>query len=146
MSGPKFASEWDGFKGHVAVTWDKISDDELLRIQGNFSELVNLISEKYGEKKHLIEDRLKQLYDSYLTKKNDLESKSQAFVDSMKQKATEFQANAREKYQKIKTESIEPAVEKSEEYIKLHPFTAVLGALGAGLLIGGIIGALSRRD
>ena len=146
MSAPKFESEWDGFKGHVAVTWDKISDDELLRIQGNFSELVNLISEKYGEKKQLIEERVKHLYDSYLAKKNDLQSRSMAFVDSMKQKASDMQTNAREKYQKIKSENFDPAVEKSEEYIKLHPFTAVLGALGIGVLIGGIIGMMGRRD
>jgi ElaB/YqjD/DUF883 family membrane-anchored ribosome-binding protein len=146
MSGPKFASEWDGFKGHVALTWDKISEDELLRISGNFNELVSLISGKYGETKQHVEERLKNLYAAYLEKKHDLEGRSQAFIESVRQKASDFQSKSKERYQKIKAENIDPAVEKSEEYIKLHPFTAVLGALGVGLLIGGLVGALSRRS
>jgi ElaB/YqjD/DUF883 family membrane-anchored ribosome-binding protein len=146
MSIPKFDSEWDGFKGHVALTWDRISDDELLRIQGNFSELVAMIVEKYGETKQSVEEKVKTLYSTYLAKKEELQGRSQALVDNVKQKAADFQAGAKEKMQRIRDESIKPAIDKSEEYIKVHPFTAVLGALGVGILIGGLIGALSRRD
>jgi ElaB/YqjD/DUF883 family membrane-anchored ribosome-binding protein len=146
MSTPKFEHEWDSFKGHVAITWDKLSTDELLRIQGNFAELVTLISAKYGEQKQNIEQRLSELYREYLATKEDLETKSQALADSIKQKAQEFQAGAKEKIQRLKAESLEPAVQKSEEYIKVNPFTAVLGALGVGLLIGGVLGFLSRKD
>jgi ElaB/YqjD/DUF883 family membrane-anchored ribosome-binding protein len=146
MSLPKFESEWDGFKGHVAVTWDKISDDELLRIQGNFAELVKLISAKYGETKTAVEAKLTELYNAYLAKKNELQQKSQALFEALKQKAGDLQSGAKEKFQQIRDESVQPALDKSEEYIKLHPFTAVLGALGIGILIGGLIGAISRRD
>ena len=146
MSTPKFEHEWDDFKGHVALTWDKLSNDELIRIQGNFGELVTLISSKYSEQKQVIEQKLSELYRDYLAKKEDLETRSKAFADSIKQKAQEFQAGAKETMQRIKAERIEPAVQKSEEYIKVNPFTAVLGALGVGLLIGGVIGFLSRKD
>ena len=146
MSIPKFESEWDGFKGHVAVTWDKISDEELLRVQGNFAELVKLIGEKYGEQKQVVEQKLHALYESYVQKKSEIQNRSQQFVDSLKMKAQEFQSGAKEKMQRIRDESIDPAVQKTEDYIKVHPFTAVLGALGAGLLLGGIIGYLSKKD
>ena len=146
MSIPKFDSEWDGFKGHVALTWDRLSDDELLRIQGNFGELVKIISEKYGETKQNVEEKVKTLYNTYLAKKEEMQNRSQAFIDNIKQKATEFQTGTKEKIQRIRDESLQPAIDKSEEYIKVHPFTAVLGALGVGILIGGLIGVLSRRD
>ncbi|MBL0174684.1 MAG: hypothetical protein IPP94_05365 [Ignavibacteria bacterium] len=146
MSIPKFESEWDGFKGHVAVMWDKINDEELVRIQGNFTELVALIAAKYGEQKQAVEQKLSELYRSYLAKSDDLQARSKAMADTIKQKAQEFQAGAKEKIQRIREESIEPVVQKSEDYIKVHPFSAVLGALGVGLLIGGLVGFLSRKD
>ena len=146
MSIPKFESEWDGFKGHVAVTWDRLSEEELLRVQGNFAELVVLIGERYGEQKQAVEEKLRGLYTAYIQKKNDIQNRSQQFVEGLKQKAQEFQAGAKEKIQRIRDESLEPAVEKTEEYIKVHPFTAVLGALGVGLLVGGIIGYLSKKE
>ena len=146
MSIPKFESEWDGFKGHVAVTWDRISDDELLRVQGNFVELVSLIADKYGEQKQNVEEKLHALYSSYSQKKADILSRSQQFTDSLKHKAQEFQAGAKEKIQRIREESIDPAVEKTEEYIKVHPFVAVFGALGFGLFVGGVIGYLAKKD
>jgi ElaB/YqjD/DUF883 family membrane-anchored ribosome-binding protein len=146
MSLPKFDTEWDGFKGHVALTWDRLSEDELLRIQGNFADLVKLIVDKYGETKAVVEEKLKALYQAYLAKKEELQERSSALIDSLKQKATDFQADAKEKIQRIREESIQPALDKSEEYIKLHPFTAVLGALGVGLVIGSLIGIIARRD
>jgi ElaB/YqjD/DUF883 family membrane-anchored ribosome-binding protein len=157
MNLPKFETEWEGFQGHVAVKWDKISSDELLLIQGNFTELIKLISEKYGESKDAAEKKLKELYDAYLARKGELKKefsdmrdnlqhKSEALTDKLKQQATEFQNTTREKIQKIRDENIQPAVDKSEEYIRLHPFTAVLGALGVGFILGGIFAALSRKD
>jgi ElaB/YqjD/DUF883 family membrane-anchored ribosome-binding protein/uncharacterized protein YjbJ (UPF0337 family) len=146
MSLPKFESEWDGFKGHVAVTWDKLTEEELLRVQGNFAELVKIITAKYGDTKAAVEEKLKDLYNGYIGKKNDLQQKSQALFDALKQKAGDLQSGAKEKYQQLRDESIQPTLDKSEDYIKLHPFTAVLGALGVGLLLGGLIGVLSRKD
>ena len=157
MKLPKFETEWEGFQGHVAVKWDKISNEELLRIQGNFTELITLISEKYGETKEVTEKKLKELYDMYLARKDELkkeftelrdnlQQKSEALTEKIKQQATDFQKNAKERIQKINDENIQPAVEKSEEYIKLHPFTAVLGALGVGFMLGSIFAAIAKKD
>jgi ElaB/YqjD/DUF883 family membrane-anchored ribosome-binding protein len=157
MNLPKFETEWEGFQGHVAIKWDKISNDELLRIQGNFTELISLISGKYGETKEVTEKKLKELYDGYLARKDELkkefselrsniQERSEAFTERILQQATDFQKNAKEKIRQIHDDNIQPAVEKSEEYIKLHPFTAVLGALGVGFILGGIFAALSKKD
>lgn len=146
MSIPKFEREWDGFKGHVALTWDQLSEDELILIQGNFADLVKLIVDKYGETKQNVEERVQTLYNTYLAKKDEMQQKSQAFIDNIKQKAADFQTGAKDKITRIRDESIQPVIEKSEEYIKVHPFTAVIGALGMGILIGGLISVLSRRD
>lgn len=153
MSLPRFEHEWDGFKGHVAVKWDQLKDEELVNIKGNFSGLIDLISERYGEQKAVVESKLHDLYATYLETKeriaqgfDDLNTRSQDFADSIKAKASQFQRNAREQMNRIREENIDPALRKSEDYIKVHPFSTVLGAFGVGLLIGGLIGLLSNRD
>jgi ElaB/YqjD/DUF883 family membrane-anchored ribosome-binding protein len=153
MSLPRFEHEWDGFKGHVAVKWDHLKEEELINIKGNFSGLIDLISERYGEQKTVVESKLHDLYATYLETKeriaqgfSDINARSQDFADNIKTKASQFQRNAREQMNKIREENIDPALRKSEDYIKVHPFSTVLGAFGVGLLIGGLIGLLSNRD
>ncbi len=153
MSLPRFEHEWDGFKGHVAVKWDQLKEEELFNIKGNFSGLIDLIAERYGEQKSVIESRLHELYATYLETKEriaqgftDINSRTQDFADNIKAKTAQFQRGAREQMNKIREENIDPAIRKSEDYIKVHPFSTVLGAFGVGLLIGGIIGLLSNRD
>jgi ElaB/YqjD/DUF883 family membrane-anchored ribosome-binding protein len=118
---------------------------------------VSLISEKYGDTKESTEKKLKEVYDTYLARKNELkkefselrdnlQQKSEALTDKIKQQATDFQKSAKERIRKINDESLQPAVEKSEKYIKLHPFTAVLGALGVGFVIGSIFAAMAKKD
>jgi len=156
MSLPRFEKEWDGFKGHVAVKWDKLQDVELIKIEGDFGKLVSLIEERYGEQKSVIESKLHELYAGYLETRERLadefselrdnfNARSHDLGESIRAKAGVLQDKAKERIQKIRQESIDPAVQKSEEYIKVHPFSAVVGAFGIGILIGGVIGLLANR-
>jgi ElaB/YqjD/DUF883 family membrane-anchored ribosome-binding protein len=156
MALPRFDKEWIGFRGHVAVKWDKLSEDDLLKVEGNFADLVTLISGRYKEQKSVVEAKLHDLYAGYLETKDkisqgisdareDIGSRTQDLTDNIRDRASGFQRNAREKITRIREENIDPAVEKSEEYIKVHPFSAVLGAFGVGMLIGSVIGLLTSR-
>ncbi|MFZ1729664.1 MAG: hypothetical protein WBQ23_08110 [Bacteroidota bacterium] len=156
MNLPRFEKEWNGFKGHVTVKWDKIVDEDLIKIEGNFGKLVNLIAERYGEQKAAIETKLKELYASYLETRerlaeefsdirDNMDTRTRDLTENIRAKASAIQDKAKERMQTIRDENIDPAVQKSEEYIKVHPFSAVLGAFGVGILIGGIIGLLSNQ-
>lgn len=157
MDLPKFRSNWDGFRGQVSVTWDKLSEDELLKIEGNLSDLVRLISEKYDEKKSAVEEKVATLYHGYLVKKeelskslhemrDELDERAHTIGANLRNKAESLQKSAKDTVQRLREENIDPALQKSEEYIKVHPFTAVLGAFGVGILLGGIFGLLTRKD
>ncbi len=157
MNLPNFEAEWDGFRGYVAMTWDELSDAELIRVQGDVSELVRLIMAKYHEKKNDIEDKVETLYSTYLDAKvglqNDIEQFRKSTMDdvntitqNLKDKASEMQNAAKEQFRKVREEKIDPIIKESEEYIKVHPFGMVLGAFGVGVLLGSIVTMLSRRD
>ncbi|MDT8322575.1 MAG: hypothetical protein RRA94_00585 [Bacteroidota bacterium] len=156
MALPRFEKEWNGFRGHVAVKWDKLSEDDLLKVEGNFPDLVTLISGRYKEQKSVVEAKLHDLYAGYLETKEkitqgvsdaraDIGSRTQDLTENIREKASEFERSARDRISRIREENIDPAVEKSEEYIKVHPFSAVMGAFGVGMLIGSVIGLLTSR-
>jgi ElaB/YqjD/DUF883 family membrane-anchored ribosome-binding protein len=156
MSLPRFEKEWDGFKGHVAVKWDKIPNEELLRVEGHFGNLVKIISDKYGENKSVVEAKLNELYHGYLDTRDrlaeglsdmreNIDTHSHEVAASIRERAGQYQEKAKERMHKIREENIDPAVQKSEEYIKVHPFSSVLGALGIGILLGGAVGLLTSR-
>lgn len=157
MALPRFEKEWNGFRGHVAVKWDKLTEDDLLKVEGNFADLVTLISGKYKDQRSVVEAKLHDLYASYLDTKEriskgisdareDIGTRSQDLAENIREKASDFQRSAKDRLQRIREDNIDPAVEKSEEYIKVHPFSAVMGAFGVGMLIGGVIGLLSSRS
>ncbi|MCB2203630.1 hypothetical protein KQI65_02690 [bacterium] len=156
MALPRFEKEWNGFRGHVAVKWDKLTEDDLLKVEGNFADLVTLISGRYKEQRTVVEAKLHDLYATYLDTKEriskgiaeareDLGTRSQDLAENIREKASDFQRSAKDRLQRIREDNIDPAVERSEEYIKVHPFSAVMGAFGVGMLIGGVIGLLSSR-
>jgi len=156
MDAPTLKAEWSGFKGHVAVAWDRLSEQDLIRIEGDLTYLVDLIQEKYQQPKEKVEEKLRELFNLYLEKKEKMKEsiselkdqvseRSQNILEGVKEKSAQYTEAAKQKIDQIKRENIDPAVQKSEEYIKLNPFTAVLGALGAGIVVGGIIGYLLRN-
>lgn len=157
MNLPNFETEWDGFRGYVAMTWDELSDSELIRVQGDVSELVRLIMEKYHEKKTDIEDKVETLFSTYLDAKvglqNDIEQFRKSTMEdvntmaqNLKEKASDMQNAAKEHLRKVREEKIDPLLKESEDYIKVHPFGMVLGAFGVGLLLGTFVTMISRRD
>ncbi|MAT38187.1 MAG: hypothetical protein CL946_01140 [Ectothiorhodospiraceae bacterium] len=158
MKLPKLKTEWDGFKGYVSMTWDKISDEELVRVEGSLPTLINLIEEKYHTPKEKIEQKLEELYNIYIERKQalkeditelrqDISNRSSELLGGIRDKSEAYTRNVRTKFNNLNEEHVQPYVDKSEDYIKMHPFTAVFGALGVGVLIGGIIGLLgSSRD
>lgn len=42
-----FKSKWNSIKGEAKIQWSKLTDDDLLRIEGEKDKLVSKIQERY---------------------------------------------------------------------------------------------------
>lgn len=51
---------WNQLKGSVKKQWGKLTDDELLEIEGNRDQLVGKLQEKYGYAKDKAEQEVKR--------------------------------------------------------------------------------------
>jgi len=54
----KWEGRWEQLKGKAKKAWGDITDDELLRVEGDYEELVGTIKTQTGESREATEDRL----------------------------------------------------------------------------------------
>ena len=48
MNKGVFEVEWKQMRGQVRDWWDKLTDDDLDRVAGNFGQFIGLLQDKYG--------------------------------------------------------------------------------------------------
>ncbi|MFN4173982.1 MAG: CsbD family protein [Parachlamydiaceae bacterium] len=63
MNKDQFQGAWKQLSGKVKEKWGKITDDEILRINGKRETLVGLLQQKYGYAKERAEDELTRFED-----------------------------------------------------------------------------------
>lgn len=55
MNADQFKGKWIQFKGEVKKQWGKLTDDDILEIEGNFEKFQGKVQERYGDKKADVE-------------------------------------------------------------------------------------------
>jgi uncharacterized protein YjbJ (UPF0337 family) len=51
MNKEQFKQSWDQLEGHLKKHWEKLTDDDLVQIDGNFDTFNGAIEKRYGEMK-----------------------------------------------------------------------------------------------
>ena len=51
MNADQFKGRWIQFKGEVKKHWGKLTDDDLMQIEGNYEKFIGRVQERYGDKK-----------------------------------------------------------------------------------------------
>lgn len=51
MNSDQFKGKWIQFKGDVKQKWAKLTDDDLLQVEGNYDKFIGKVQERYGDKK-----------------------------------------------------------------------------------------------
>lgn len=54
----KWEGRWEQLKGKAKQVWADLTDDDLLRVEGDYEELVGTIKTKTGESREEIEQKL----------------------------------------------------------------------------------------
>jgi len=54
----KWEGRWEQLKGKAKQVWADLTDDDLLRVEGDYEELVGTIKTRTGESREDIEEKL----------------------------------------------------------------------------------------
>jgi uncharacterized protein YjbJ (UPF0337 family) len=51
MNADTFNGKWSQFKGELKRQWGKLTDDDLMQIEGNYDKFMGKVQERYGADK-----------------------------------------------------------------------------------------------
>lgn len=66
----QFAGNWKQFKGDLKKQWGKLTDDDLLIIEGNYDKFEGRVQERYGDKR----EEVKRWTDEWFKKHHPVQS------------------------------------------------------------------------
>ena len=61
MNAQIFKGTWEEIKGKVIQTWAKLTDDDLLKLEGKYDEIYGLLEKHYGYAKVDVKKMLDKL-------------------------------------------------------------------------------------
>lgn len=70
VNNDQFEGNWKQFKGDLKKQWGKLTDDDLLIIEGNYDKFEGRVQERYGDKK----DEVKRWTDEWFKKHHPVQS------------------------------------------------------------------------
>ncbi|MFO0698333.1 MAG: CsbD family protein [Nitrospira sp.] len=51
MNAEQFKGQWVQFKGELKRRWGKLTDDDLIQIEGTYDKFLGRVQERYGDEK-----------------------------------------------------------------------------------------------
>lgn len=51
MNADTFKGKWGQFKGELKRQWGKLTEDDLMQIEGNYDKFIGKVQERYGAEK-----------------------------------------------------------------------------------------------
>lgn len=63
MNQDTLKGQWKQLVGKAKTTWGKLTDDELLKIEGNAQRLTGLVQERYGATREEAETQVKKFFE-----------------------------------------------------------------------------------
>lgn len=92
MNSDTLKGQWKQMLGKAKTTWSKITDDELLKVEGNAQRLSGLVQERYGVAREEAESQVQKFLDSASAKveqvKDKIASKTSSATESAKSKTS----------------------------------------------------------
>lgn len=59
MDRQQFEKKWDQIKGKIRPKWNKLSDEEINKMNGKFDRFLELMKKKYGFNRQQVEKELR---------------------------------------------------------------------------------------
>ena len=60
MNREMLSGKWKQLKGEVKRRWGKLTDDDLMTIEGNFDKLAGRLEERYGRNREELEQEIEE--------------------------------------------------------------------------------------
>jgi len=138
ISKQELQGRWTEVKGGIREKWGQISDDEFDKVGGNVDQLIGLIERKSGETRRNIESFLEDA----VHKGQKMASQA---ADAVRQYADKASGAAKDTYEQVAA-NMKQGVDQAQEMVRRRPVESIVVTLGAGMVVGAILGLLIGRS
>lgn len=109
MNSDILRGQWTNLKGKVKETFGKLTDDDLLQMQGSTDRIVGVLQERYGYSKL----EAQREWDNFVSQNSTtLEKSSASTINSVKAAAADVAGGAAKMVEKV-ADKVEQAVKRS---------------------------------
>jgi len=122
------------YKGQIKERFGDIADDEFERASGSLESLVGMIQRKTGEARRTVEQFVKNLGNNASDTASNAASQIQDYAEQAR-------SSMKEGYSRVAS-GIQEGMETTQATIRQRPVESIAVALGAGILVGAVLGLL----
>ena len=144
MNWNQVEGNWRQLKGSAKAQWGKLTDADLMQIEGRREQLEGKIQERYGYTKERVRKELDDWYRSIASDLRESAGELSSQIDAIRadlQSLTSTVARLASKQIDRAQDTAVEAVQQADQAIRRNPLNAIAIALALGFLFG----AFTRR-
>ena len=139
MDWNQVEGNWRQLKGSAKAQWGKLTDADLMQIEGRREQLEGKIQERYGYTKERVRKELEDWYRSVTSdlreSGGDLSCEINAIRADLQNLTSTVARLANKQIERAQDTAVE-AVQQADEAIRRNPLTSIAIAVGLGFLFG----------
>jgi len=155
MNWTTLQGNWNETKGKVKSKWGRLTDDDLLQVQGQKDRLVGVIQQKYG----LARDKAEEQLEEFLSSADGFVGRAKESAHDVLEKGKEIVEKGKEYVEKGR-EYVEKGVRDGRDYVQnssvsqmatdlkdliaRNPVHSAVLGIGLGFLIGRLLTPSNR--
>ena len=139
MDWNQVEGNWRQVKGSAKAQWGKLTDADLMQIEGRREQLEGKIQERYGYTKERVRKELDDWYRSIVSGLRESGGDLSGEIDAIRadlQNLTSTVARGANKQIERAQDTAVGAVQQADEAIRRNPLTSIALAVGLGFLFG----------
>lgn len=159
MNWSTMQGNWNEAKGKVKSKWGRLTDDDLMQVQGHKDRLVGIIQQKYGIARDKAEEQLEEFMSSnegLITRvkegAHDAVEKGKEYVQQGVEKGKEYVQQGVDKGKEyvqqgrdyVQNTSTSQMASDLKDLIGRNPLQSALIGIGLGYLIGRLMSSSNR--
>lgn len=137
--------KWKEIKGGLREKFGQITDDEFEKVGGNYEQLVGMIERRSGEARRNIETYLDQLAQGGQNLASQAANMASNAANTVRDYANTAGGAVKETYDQVAS-NVKDGMGHAEDMVKRRPVESIAITLGAGIVVGAILGLLIGRS
>jgi uncharacterized protein YjbJ (UPF0337 family) len=144
MNWTTMQGNWNETKGKVKTKWGRLTDDDLMQVEGHKDRLVGVIQQKYG----IAREKAEQQLEEFMSSSDGLIAKAKEGVAEVVEKGKEYVEKGKEAVVKgkeyVQNTSASQMASDLKDLIARHPVHSAIIGIGLGFLIGRMMTSSNR--